>query len=201
MTNELTSKRGQYLEAHPKERELQTAIIAEFNKIHSTLVAKNKDKGQLEIDLINGMRKCGLFLNELADLLPGKQITLDFYEQGFGGEPLKIEFEQIRRFQHVANNLAQDITTVAEAQQFKQDMFAAFEDMPKSFRPQQNAKALIVPRSVFLDSFKDVAIAIDAVIEADGDISTWDQAVKESTRLQLAEPYKRISEAWEKLNG
>lgn len=167
MKLKISTARADFLAANPKVRELQDSSVRDFNRLHDDVCKNVQSMGKLEIDTINQMRRAGEHLNNIAGTLSGKQITFDFHLQlaGAGETQLHCDYATIAKYQFVARSLTADITTVAEAQQFKQ-IFLHFYGV-KSSRPQQNR---IPPKdawnkiSWWLDGF-DIAAEIKSLKE------------------------------------
>jgi hypothetical protein len=102
----LPGPRQDFLEKHPKELAVQTALL---KKVTAPIV-KLRDRTLKwmndGIDLANDMREVGLYYNEIKESLPGKKMTIDFFRQYAllftDTEGKQIPFEQLEYFGKLA---------------------------------------------------------------------------------------------------
>ena len=115
----IRTNRAEYLADHPDERRVETAIAVRFNQKESEFREIVADIGDLKIRAINKARAAGEMLKEEADLLPGGQLTLDFWKQisGTGKHQFHGDFASAQKFLWIANHLARDIKTLDEARE------------------------------------------------------------------------------------
>ncbi len=130
MSNALSSPRKDYLNAHPKAKELQDAQVGAICAGAGDYRKKALAIAKQIVDLSKDGRRIGLLVIEFRDSLPGKQITDDFWRQledcfvdQHGNPILRGQLEMFERI--ASKQIDEPFETFMEAFQYQKQLFLA----------------------------------------------------------------------------
>lgn len=151
MNKNTSTPRNQFLASNPKAKQLQDATIEEFRKRFSELLDGLQPMLRLFVNKSEQAREIGIVLCELADSLPGKKLTRDFYEQmksefvDSGGK--QISFELLEWFMRVARqNPSEPIDNMRSAMKCLQPMLIASGEPEFQLVSDTSTKQRIQPK-------------------------------------------------------
>ena len=200
------TNREQFLQAHPKEKELQASNIKNICSRFSNFRDKALKWGEVGIELVNEGRELGLFIKGFLKELPGGQMTTDFWMQFEGkfkdkhGNPITIE--QLKVLVRLADNLDQPVEDVNIALSWRKEiqMAAGF------WLEMERAQGTVQDKNYYNDLLQLLSpkklLPVLTGLENDprwGSILTWPEERKESARLQIKPTKELLDRIWEEL--
>ena len=127
-SNPRTGKRAEYLQTHPNELAVESATVKKICEDIGEFRVMAKKWGSDGFVLVNKGRDIGIFINVLIDSLPGKNLTLDFWQQLEGlffdqyGNP--ITREQLVWFANHAKRNPEPVTDVNVMLSYRKEILA-----------------------------------------------------------------------------
>jgi hypothetical protein len=190
--------REAYLAAHPQARELQESAIAEFRAKFAKLLDGLKPLLWQFVAKAELTREIGIVLLELADSLPGKKLTRDFYEQMkslfVDAQGMQITFEQLEWFMKIARSRPDaPIVDMRGALPCLQPLLLTAGDAEFQLVSDAPPKQRIPPPDEFVQitSFFEKADLVETWARFKGNEKYWaDGHLRPEVRMILAEELK-----------
>lgn len=200
--------RDNFLAANPEAKAIQAATVKSICHRIGTFRANAEKASQAMVHLCNDAREIGIFVMELLDSLPGKQMTIDFWHQFDGifvdqfGQ--KITLDNLKMFVRIAQNNPKPVEDLQMALSWRQPLFAAAGFDLIGERPGTNAKDVNYYNQLFkvLDAAKISGVL--GRLEADprfGPLDEWPPERRKSAWLQIEPIYKQLEELKHKLTA
>ena len=207
MRNITKGARADYLATHPKEAAVQKATIETICGRIGKFRKDAENWGKQTVKLANDARAIGIFIKEFLDALPGKQMTLDFWQQfdamfidQFGH---KITLETLRIFVRISDNSPDEIDNVQIAMSWRQPLLLAAGFELESDRPTGTAHAANFYNKFFqvldVKRLDNVIVGLESDPEY-GDIDQWPSDRRERVWLQIKPMVERVKGLEAKLN-
>lgn len=201
-----STARADYLATRPKEARLQKQTVKTICSRVGTFRKGVETWGKMTVKLANDARAIGLFVLEFINELPGKELTLDFWNQFDGmfvdqyGQ--KVLREQLKVFVRIADNNAEEFTDVQSAMSWRQPLLLAAGFELVGERAPGVAKSPDFYNQLFdmLDVRK-----IDSVLRGlqenpnFGPMEAWDSERRQRAWIQLQPTFERIHDIESKL--
>jgi len=197
--------REKFLLTNPKEAEYQAEKLALIGVDVSAFKREVEDFGCKSVKLIGDAVRIGQNIIDLCQRLPGKEMTVDFWQQM--GKLLKdangheITFRQLRFFVRIAKNAA-DVVKPQEALAWRNELFEA-----GGMSVEGGTVGLVAHHTNYynkllsnLDPRKlEKPLAELMNDDAFGPLLDWTDERKERVRLQIEPFKKKLDELYEQL--
>lgn len=198
--------RERYLAEHPNDAKVQTAIIGKICKGIGGFRNEAESFGNLAVKLCNDAREIGGDVLDLWDMLPGKQMTTDFWQQmsdlfvdQYGH---KITIEQLKIFVRIHTNAKEEITEPQVALSWRQDLLLA-----AGFELTGGTVGMTAQRADYYNRLlqnldpRKIFAPLEGLVndERYGPVASWPDERKERVMLQIGPIKKKIDELYAEL--
>jgi hypothetical protein len=146
------------------------------------------DIGQNKISLVNLGRVIGIQLQELAGR---DQINFAFFNHHAADFPPSLNFEAAKKCVKLANNLAQPVKTIQEAERVEQMLLEATGTVDAPKRLEHHTSRDLPPATFFFSVFTD---AREKITKKLAGASTWDDETRESVKAEVARAEKWLEQ-------